>query len=240
MSAFEAFGKGMIAYYQGDRLPFHIYRDDGYVDEHSFDQYFSEYDHWPEHEKKALKHVKGRVLDIGCGAGRHSLWLQERGIDVVAIDVSRLAVEVTKSRGVENSMVMSAVNLCFRPGSFDTVLLMGNNFGIAANVQATGEMLRELYQITTRKGRVVATCHDPHMTDNPAHLRYHELNRKSGRPIGQATLRIEYKGEFGDWFDLLMVGPREMEEIARAAGWKTIKLYKEADDYAAVLSKLSR
>ncbi len=78
------------------------------------------------------------------------------------------------------------------------------------------------------------------MTTNPTHLRYHELNRKRGRPNGQVTLRIEYKGQFGDGFDLLMVSPRKMEEITRTAGWKAIKLYKEEDDYAAVLSKLSQ
>ncbi len=77
-----------------------------------------------------MAHVKGRVLDIGCGPGRHSLWLQERGFDVVAIDISPLVVRVAKARGVKISFIMAAQNLAFTPNSFDTVLLLGNNFGI--------------------------------------------------------------------------------------------------------------
>lgn len=241
MSAFDTFGKWLMGYYLGDRTPVRIHRDDGYVDEASFDQYFAGYSDWPEYEKKALRYVRGKVLDIGCGAGRHSLWLQERGVEVVGIDVSRLAAEVAKLREVENCMVMSGLNMHFRPESFDTVLLLGNNFGIAGNKQATKHMLRELYEITTKKGRIVTTCRDPAVTSKLEHLEYHKFNKDRGRPIGQLTLRIEYKGECGDWFDLLIGSPQEMNEIGRAAGWEVMKLYKgEEEDYAAVLSKLSQ
>ena len=62
-----------MAFYRGDRAPHAIRRDDGYVSEAGFDPYFAEYNEWPEGERKALECVKGRALDVGCGAGRHSL-----------------------------------------------------------------------------------------------------------------------------------------------------------------------
>jgi len=238
MSFENPFGKGLKAYLSGDQTPHRIHRDDGYVEDTGFDVYFSEYDDWPRYEKDALREVKGTVLDIGCGAGRHALWLQQRGFRVTAIDISPEAVEVAIMRGVKDCRVMSGLQLSFDAASFDTVLLLGKNFGIAGNLEATEKMLQDLRRATSPEGRIIASSRDPAVTDNPAHLKYHELNRKRGRPIGQVTIRIEYKGELGDWFDLLLVSPSDMARIGEAAGWRMARLHKENAGYAAVLGKL--
>ena len=239
MSFIDTFGKGLMAYYRGSKAPHSIHRDDGLVDEVSFDTYFSEYESWPWYEKEALRYVKGKILDVGCGAGRHSLWLQKKGFEVSAIDISPMAVEVARLRGVKDCRVMSALELSFDPNSFDTVLLFGNNFGIAGNITNTKKMLRILYRITTKNGQIITTCRNPFATDKPIHLRYHELNRNRGRPAGQITIRIEYKGELSDWFELLMVSPQEIDGIVKAANWKIKKVFEgENGIYAAVLDKL--
>ena len=62
---------------------------------------FRSYEDMPEIERKALDMAKGRILDVGAGAGCHSLVLQERGMDVTAIEISPLSVETMKERGVE-------------------------------------------------------------------------------------------------------------------------------------------
>jgi len=186
MSFEKSFGKGLMAYLNGDRTPHRIHRDDGYVDEESFDAYFSEYDDWPQYEKNALREAKGTVLDIGCGAGRHTLWLQERGLQVTAIDVSPEAMEVAIRRGVRDCKLMSALQLSFEQTSFDTVLLLGNNFGVAGNPEATKKMLQDIYQITTLEGRIIASSRDPAVTDNPAHLKYHVSPSDMAR-IGDAA-----------------------------------------------------
>ena len=90
----DAVGQEIWAYYQG-REVFEIWeRDDGYIAAYSTEpkRYFLEYDDWALHEKKAMEFVKGEVLDIGCGAGRHSLYLQKRGFDVLGIDSSIVPV----------------------------------------------------------------------------------------------------------------------------------------------------
>ncbi|MCW3979211.1 MAG: class I SAM-dependent methyltransferase, partial [Candidatus Bathyarchaeota archaeon] len=107
-----------------------IERDDGYVDECDALEYFIEYEEWPQHERDALVWAKGGVLDVGCGAGRVTLWLQERGHEAVGIDLSPLAIEVSRARGVSDCRVMDARRLDFPEGHFDTAIMFGNNLGI--------------------------------------------------------------------------------------------------------------
>jgi len=234
----DVFGKALTSYQKGEEEPVTIRREDGHESGFDLRALFSLYHQWPEWERKSFSHVEGRILDIGCGAGRHSLWLQEKGFDVVAIDISFLTVNVAKSRGVVSPFVMAAKRLAFAPASFDTALLMGNNFGLCGNVSDTEHMLRQLYQITSGKGRIIATSNDVTKTTNPEHLSYQELNTRRGRPRGQVTLRIEHKGEVGGWFDLLMVTPKEMEEMCRPLGWVVEKVYESGDGlYAAILRK---
>jgi len=233
----DIFGKALMAFYNGDPTPYNIQRDDGYTAQDDLAFYFRAYEDWPEYEKKALEYVRGRVLDIGCGAGRHSFYLQEKNFEVVAIDASPLAVELTHLRGVKDSRIMSALQLDFPPRSFDTVLLMGNNFGIAGNLEDTKKLFNSLSELTTRNARVITTCRNPLQTNKSEHFAYHDLNRRRGRPIGQVTIRMEYKSDFGDWFDLLMVEPEVMADICAEADWGVEALFESEDMYSSILTK---
>ncbi len=83
-----------------------------------------------------MRFVRGRVLDIGCGAGRVALHLQGRGHEVVGIDISPGAVRSSKGRGVKIVRQMSLETLDDRIGRFDTVIMFGNNFGLGRNAAA--------------------------------------------------------------------------------------------------------
>jgi SAM-dependent methyltransferase len=96
--------------------------------------------------------VQGKVLDIGCGAGRHSLYLQKKGFDVLGIDISPLVIKVCQLRGLKKAIVMSIEELDFEPNSFDTVIMMGNNFGLFGNFKKRlKRVLRKLHKITSEK-----------------------------------------------------------------------------------------
>ena len=84
-----------------------VERDDGYVNVMTADVYFAPFADWPERQHQAMQFVKGRVLDVGAGAGRHALHVQEQGHNVVAIDVSPMAIEVCRKRGVKDARVLS-------------------------------------------------------------------------------------------------------------------------------------
>jgi SAM-dependent methyltransferase len=166
------------------------------------------------HEKRALKFARGKVIDVGCGAGRHSLYLQQRGLRVTAIDVSPDIVLLAQASGVQDARVANIYKgLPFRNGQFDTVLLFGNNLGICGTSQKFQKMLRELHRITSPRGRILATTRQP-STTNSIHRGYLRRNLELGRAIGQVRVRLVLNGERGAWFNLLMFAPMDLMQLA--------------------------
>jgi len=235
----DAYGQEIWAYYKG-RDSFEIAeRDDGYFEASSWlKTYFSEYEHWSLSEKKSLEFVKGRVLDIGCGAGRHSLYLQNKGFEVLGIDNSPLAIKVCKLRGLKKAKVMSIEDVDFKPNSFDTIIMMGNNFGLFGSFKKARRLLKRFHKITPKNAIIIAETLDPYKTDNPAHLEYHEFNKKRGRMGGQVRIRIRFEKYVTKWFDYLFVSKEEMEKILKGTGWK-VKEFIDSEDaqYIAIIEK---
>ena len=234
----DAFGQGLWAYYHGKESFEIVERDDGYVDAMSPMAYFSEHKDWPPFMQKAMEFAKGRVLDVGCGAGRHSLYLQEKGLDVLGIDISPLAIKICKLRGLRKAEVMSIDEVNFKPNSFDTIIMMGNNFGLFHSFKKARELLKRFHKITSPNALIIAETRDPYATNNPAHLEYHRSNRKRGRMGGQVRIRVRFKKYATKWFDYLMVSKEEMTEILRGTGWK-VKRFIDSEDsgYIAVIGK---
>ena len=235
----DAFGRMLWACYNGQRVFEIDERDDGYIEASTSPKmYFSDYEDWPQHEKKAMEYVKGRVLDIGCGAGRHSLYLQKKGLDVLGIDNSPLAIKVCKLRGLKKAKIMSIEDIDFKPKSFDTIIMMGNNFGLFGSFQKARSLLKRFHKITSDDGLIVAETRDPYKTDNPAHLEYHKLNRKRGRMGGQVRIRVRFEKYATPWFDYLFVSKEEMDEILKGTGWK-VKQYIDSGNalYIAIIEK---
>jgi SAM-dependent methyltransferase len=233
----DLFGQALIDYYGGKRYKLKMERDDGYLDEQNMAFYFRDHEKFPEPEKKALRHAKGRVLDIGVGAGRAALYLQEKGREVVGIDISEKALEVCRLRGVRKLVNMSACDLRFKKNSFDTAIALFNNFGLCGDMESVGQMLERLHKIVKDDGVFLAESIHPTDTRRRAHLRYHKINIARGRPPGQATLRIHYRGKVGGWWDLLMVTPKEMRDLCDRTGWRIWKTYKGVPMYVYVLKK---
>src|SRR5262249_51128985 len=147
-----------------------IERDDGFIDAARTGppRYFSDYAAWSKRERQAIRMARGRVLDIGCGAGRFALYLQRKGLEVTAIDNSPGAVKVSKLRGVKKVMVRSIAEVGrFKPGSFETVIMMGNNFGLFGGRRKAKRLLKAFYRITSDRGRIIAEATDPYRTSEP-------------------------------------------------------------------------
>ncbi|MEM5878986.1 MAG: methyltransferase domain-containing protein [Candidatus Aenigmatarchaeota archaeon] len=140
----DAYGQEIWAYFKGKESFEIVERDDGYFDVSSgAKSYFSEYKNWPAHEKKVMKFVKGKVLDVGCGAGRHTIYLQKKGFDVVGIDNSPLAIKICRLRGLKKAKIMSITEVGkFKPNFFDTRIMMGNNFGLFGSFKRAKFLLK--------------------------------------------------------------------------------------------------
>ncbi len=235
----DAYGQALWAHYTGQRSYEIVEREDGYFDvTPGAQQYFSRPDEWSPHERQAMARATGRVLDIGCGAGRHALALQARGLDVLGIDVSPLAIQVCTLRGLRKAEVRSIDHVTRALGSFDTILLMGNNFGLFGGFTKARRLLARFHPLTAPHAAIIAETRDPYRTDNPDHLAYQTENRRQGRMSGQLRLRVRYRKYVTPWFDYLLASKDELTTILDGTGW-TVTEYLDGDaaTYVAVMGK---
>jgi SAM-dependent methyltransferase len=235
----DAFGRALLDYVEGVSGREIIEREDGFIAPSGGDDvYLAPYRAWPSFERRALRFVRGRVLDVGAGAGRVALHLQEKGLEVVAIDVSPLAIEACRRRGVRDARVVAFEEVDESLGHFDAVVMYGNNFGLFGSRAKASRMLRRLHRLTTPRGRIVATSNDPYGTDDPDHRSYQDSNRARGRMPGQLRIRVRYRRYQGPWFDYLIVSRDEMQELLAGTGWHVRRFLDDRGSlYAAVLEK---
>ena len=120
-----------------------LVRTDIAEDEHLPAAYFlRNFDQMPSQEQEALKRAEGRVLDIGAGAGAHSLWLQEHGFEVDSIDISPFLCEAMRKRGIKNVLLKDIYDL--KEQKYDTILLLMNGAGVAQTLSGLERLLTHL------------------------------------------------------------------------------------------------
>lgn len=178
-------------------------------------------------EKVAFGHLIGPVLDVAAGPGSYAIYLQNHDLTVVAIDASPLAVKIAGMRGCLDARVMDLRELEFEAGSFGAVVSMGNSFGAYQDPDSLPAYLERLRGLVVRDGVLVTSTIDPLDTDDPGHLAYHERNRERGRPPGLLSVRVGYREQLTEWFNLWLMTRDEIEQRASSAGWA---LEHEASD----------
>ena len=224
----DAFGSMLLDHLEGKEDVHEIVeRDDGFVSAARLN-YFAPVRRWPPVERRALRFVRGRVLDVGCGAGRVAVELQDRGHDVVAIDVSPGALEVARRAGVRDARLLPFERVDASLGRFDTVVMFGNNFGLVGGEAKGRRMLRRLRRLADR---IVATSNDPYATEDHVHVAYHERNRRGGRMGGQVRIRVRYRELATPWFDYLLASPGEMAALAESGGWRVGRVLRGDGPY---------
>ena len=235
----DAFGREIYDYYHGLDSYEIVERDDGFFSLSPGPRlYFLEYEDWPAEEQQAIAYVRGRVLDVGCGAGRHSLHLQTQGFEVLGLDNSPLAVQVCQSRGVKDVRLLSLPQVSPKLGIFDTILMLGNNFALLGEPQRALRLLAKFEALTSPDARIIAQNRDPYQTDVPEHLEYHANNRRQGRLSGQARIRVRYKKYVTPWIDFLMLSPSELEDLLVASNWAVAETIDDGrGTYVAILEK---
>jgi SAM-dependent methyltransferase len=118
---------------------------------------FRDFKDMPKLEQNALKLAKGSILDVGCGAGNHSLYLQKKGFEVKAIDISKGAIEVAKLRGVTNAEIK---NILDETDTFDTILLLMNGTGIFQELSQVSKYLTHLKRLLKPNGQILMDSSD--------------------------------------------------------------------------------
>jgi SAM-dependent methyltransferase len=237
----DVFGRALEDWARGGTGPEILERDDGFTETGAgHELYVAPFSRWLASERQAVRYVRGRVVDVGCGAGRVSLHLQERGYDVVGLDDSALAVATARVRGVEKAWHMSVDALTARVDQFDTIVLFGNNFGIFGTPGHLRRVLSAWARRTPAGARILAGSTNPYCGGAPTLTRgYYFENRRRGRLPGQVRLRVHYGDTTSPWFSWLFVSRQEMKSLLRGTGWHQERILGAgpADPYVAVLEK---
>ena len=194
---------------------------------------FRNYESMPEIERKALDMAKGRILDVGAGAGCHSLVLQKRGLDVTAIDISPLSVETMKEREVKKVIEQNFFTL---EGQYDTILMLMNGIGIVGTLERLPEFFKQLDKILAPGGQVLCDSSDisyvfedeEGMIDIPNEMNYY----------GEHSFQMQYKDTIGEPFDWLYIDADTLKQKAGRCGY-VVEVVAEGGhyDYLARLTK---
>jgi SAM-dependent methyltransferase len=232
----DLFGKAILDYQTNDS-PEEIITETSIseADEMSVSYLFRTYNEMPELEQKALQLAKGNVLDVGCGAGSHTLELQnERKLDVTAIDISENAVRACQLRGIENVKVANILDLDVE-NKFDTILLLMNGTGIFGTLNETAKYLQKLKSLLKKGGQILIDSSDLiYMYDQDEDGAY---SIPADGYYGELTFTVKYKGITEDTFPWLYLDYNTLQNAAIANGLKCELLMEgEHFDYLAKLS----
>ena len=195
---------------------------------------FRDFKDMPLLEQEALQQCKGSVLDVGCGAGSHSLYLQQQGFEVTALDASPGAIAVCSKRGIKNT-VLADIH-AYSGTHFDTILLLMNGIGIAGKVDKLGKFLEHLKTLLKPGGYILADSTDIlYMYEEedgsyriPAHKDYY----------GELTFAIGYQGEKDSPFPWFYIDFGLLSDVAESHGLACELLYSgDHHEYLARLSK---
>lgn len=178
-------------------------------------------------ERTALQLATGRVLDVGAGSGCHTLSLQEKGLEVEAIDISPLSVQVMKERGVKNARLINLFDEHFT-GNYDTILMLMNGSGIIGKLENMPCFFQKMKLLLNPGGRILMDSSD---------LRYLFEEEDGSFSIdladgyyGEVDFRMKYKDIEGDTFDWLYIDFATLAYYAAESGFKA-QLIKEGKHY---------
>jgi cyclopropane fatty-acyl-phospholipid synthase-like methyltransferase len=180
----------------------------------------------PKLEQKALQLCQGKVLDVGCGAGSHSLYLQEKGFDVTAIDISQNAIQACHLRGVKNALVQNILDL--ENQKFDTILLLMNGTGIFGTLKETSKYLQKLKALLRPNGQILIDSSDIiYMFDQDSDGSYVV---PADSYYGELTFTVSYKNQTENTFPWLYLDYNTLQIACNDNGLQS-KMIQEGEHY---------
>ena len=213
----DLFGKAILDF-QTNNAPADLITETNIseADEMSVEYLFRNYKEMPKLEKKALQLAKGKVLDVGCGAGSHALYLQEKGFDVRAIDISENAIKACELRGLKNAKVQHLLD--FEGEKFDTILVLMNGTGIFGTLSNTLTYLQKLKSLLNPNGHILLDSSDIiYMFDQDEDGSY---QIPANGYYGELTFTISYKNQTEEPFPWLYMDYNTLQNAVHANGLK--------------------
>jgi SAM-dependent methyltransferase len=192
------------------------------------DAFFREDEDLNDIEVFALNLCEGEILDIGAGAGVHSLILQRNNFDITALEISAGAWEVMKQRGI--SKIINASVMDYNEKKYDTLLMMMNGIGFCGYVDELKNFLIHAKNLLKPNGQIVFDSSD-------VSYLYEDEQPETDSYYGEIDYQYEYKGESGEWFSWLYADENLMAELAKECGYQLQIMFRDDDN--AYLGKLT-
>lgn len=229
----DVFGKAILDFHKGKNAVIETYSSVGGWDELPVKYLFRSFEEMPEIEQTALNLARGKVLDLGCGAGSHSLFLKHKGLFVKPVDISQGAIEVCKERGLKEA---EAINLWdLKNTQFDTILALMNGAGICGSMKKIPEFLIHLKSLLTPGGQILVDSTDIiyMFEDENGEIDLSDINHY----YGEVEFESKYDGELSGSYPWLYIDYYNLEQHALNQGLQCELILKGSHyDYLARIS----
>ena len=212
----DVLGAALLDYLQGEKdAVVTVHSDLTDPEELAAAQFYRDYEDMPALEQEALKLCRGKVADLGAGAGSHALVLQQRNLEVTAYDISPGACQAMKSRGVQQ-VVLADINH-LGDETYDTILMLMNGLGLVGDLEGLSNFLEQIKKNLRPGGCIIADSSDISYMfyDEDGYLCLN-LNDKYH---GVVEYEMAYKGQTGEAFNWLFIDYPLLEEYAAAKGF---------------------
>lgn len=229
----DILGKALYDYYNGEQNQKVIVHCNVAEDENlPVEYFFRDYNQMPEVEKIALNECMGKVLDAGAGSGCHALYLQEKKIDVTAIEISKYCIDIMQKRGIEKVILKDIFEI--KNQKYDTILMLMNGIGMVKTIDGLKIFLEQIKISLNKGGSLIINSSDlQYLFTDSEGARYFNLLQYYGEIIYQ----LEYKSTVGKEFEWLYIDYVTLSDIATSLDFNCEILYEDNNfNYLAKIS----
>lgn len=220
----DVYGEALYDFHVLQELkdPLLLHSSYGDIEEMPIEVFFRDETDFPELEHIALALCDGYILDVGAGVGSHALYLQNKGFQVDALEISESACSIMKQRGVQDIIREDFFTL--ESGNYDTLLFLMNGIGLAGTIAGLRKLFRHSKMLLSERGQLlfdssdISYLYDEYRIPKPEHY------------LGEIRFQYEYKGNLGKPFHWLYIDQQELIKIAHEEGWVVQILFEDDND----------
>lgn len=219
----DVYGEALLDYYNTNQIEndLILHTSQSETEIMPIDLFFRSESEFPDQELIALALCDGKVLDIGAGAGSHALYLQERNMNVSALEVSKNACKIMKLRGVKS--VIEGDIFSYSKEKYDTLLFLMNGIGLAESIDGLKKLLTHCKSLLNPGGQLLFDSSD-------IAYYYNDGIEKPDHYYGEIKFQYEYKGQMGKPFGWIYIDQKELIKIGNENGW-VVQILDEDDHY---------
>lgn len=211
----DPIGSGLLAYQEGERQGVIYVTSDLAVDDSIPVRYmFRTTEQMPAWELEAMTHCKGKILDIGAGAGSHSLHLLKTHEEVHSMDISLGACTVMNQRGLPHPIHESIFN--YSDSTYDTLFLMMNGIGLVGDLHGLNLFLQHSKTLLKPGGQIILDSSDISYLYEDG-----KISKPANRYEGIIQYQMSFREIYGDPFYWLYLDYPKLAKQARYWGYKT-------------------